>query len=104
MRNGYTEEEAKYGADNCGSDWNSEALATAKEGLLLRSYRTITPKVLYELFFQNNEIRKSAIKMLSSLPATSARASAYAALRAPVNYSYSIAGCLFLIHFDRIVH
>ena len=35
---GYTEEEAKYGADNCGADWNAQALKKAKEYLKLMAF------------------------------------------------------------------
>ena len=30
---GYSDSEAKYGADNCGANWNSQALKKAKEYL-----------------------------------------------------------------------
>ena len=35
---GYTEEEAKYGADNCGADWNAQALKKAKDYLKMTAF------------------------------------------------------------------
>ena len=33
MYNGFTEEEAKYGVDNCGADWKEQAAKKAKSYL-----------------------------------------------------------------------
>ena len=30
IHTGFTEEQARYGADNCQADWNEEALSAAK--------------------------------------------------------------------------
>ncbi len=35
---GYTHEEAVYGADNCGADWNAQALKKAKDYLKLMAF------------------------------------------------------------------
>ena len=35
---GFTEEEATYGADNCGADWNEQAAKKAQQYLELTSF------------------------------------------------------------------
>lgn len=35
---GYTSEEAAYGADNCGADWNTQAVKKAKEHLNVMAF------------------------------------------------------------------
>ena len=35
---GYTAEEAKYAADNCGADWSEQALSAAKSYLRFTSF------------------------------------------------------------------
>ncbi len=49
---GYTTEEATYGADNCGADWNEQALLSAQNYLEVSafSYAGLIEQLEYEKF------------------------------------------------------
>lgn len=49
---GYTDEEAAYGADNCGADWNEQALKSAKQYLSISAFSAsgLKKQLEYEKF------------------------------------------------------
>ncbi len=51
---GYTDEEAQYGAENCGADWNEQAVISAKQHLAVLSMSRIEmiDQLIYEGFTQ----------------------------------------------------
>lgn len=51
---GFTHEEAVYGADNCGADWNAEAAEAAKNYIdtLAMSRERLIEQLLYDKFTQ----------------------------------------------------
>lgn len=51
---GYTQEQAQYGASNCGADWNEQAVAAAKQHLAVMpmSRKALIDQLIYEGFTQ----------------------------------------------------
>lgn len=52
---GYSESEAKYGADNCGADWNEQAAKAAKQYLEISSFSrsALIEQLIYEGYTQD---------------------------------------------------
>ena len=52
---GFSSEEAKYGADNCNADWNEQAAKKAKEYLEYSSFSRsgLIDQLVYEGFTQS---------------------------------------------------
>ena len=50
----FTDEQAQYGADNCGADWNAEAAESAKSYLEHSSFsrQELLEQLMYEGFTQ----------------------------------------------------